>query len=241
MWQDVARDYKTLIQNTEMDSIFLREQGLIPNILDLLGNYHDKVLLDAGAGTGWLFEKIKPVAGYACDLVRPENHPIGVDFEQQDVTALNYVSEKFDIVVASLLLMFCEKLDVVCAELFRVAKRGGSLIIALTHPYFYRSGYVTTENQFCITENLANPSQHQIKIAEKVGPLTYYYRPLPDYINTLINSGWQIVELRDWFIDMEKYNQSLDKGMRSKIRRSGNTPLYTFIKCQKISPEYGGD
>ena len=121
-WQSTASEYRELIGNPDWDSRFLRENGLKPNILELLGDYKDAVVLDAGAGTGWLFDSIVPAAAYACDIVTPEKTLESVNFEQQDVEALPYDDGAFDIVVASLLLMFCRRFETVCAELHRVAK-----------------------------------------------------------------------------------------------------------------------
>ncbi len=233
-WQSSAHEYRELIQNPEWDSWFLREQGLKPNILELAGDCSKATVLDAGTGTGWLFDVIRPAQAFACDVVVPENFPNGVKFDKQSVEYLNYSDGTFDIVIASLLMMFCERIDLAFAEFFRVSKDcGGQLIISLTHPYFYRTGRVTDDEHYLVTEDLSRPSQTQIKIAGQVGPLVYYYRPLPDYLNGLIAAGWKIVELRDWFIDIEKYKQVLAGGMKSEISRTGRIPLYTFVKCEK--------
>lgn len=178
-WQSTAREYRELIGNPDWDSQFLRDNGLKPNILDLLGDCKDAVVLDAGAGTGWLFESIMPAAAYACDIVAPEKIPEGVNFERQDVEALSYDDGTFDIVVASLLLMFCRRFETVCAELYRVAKGGGGrLVVALTHPYFYRTGDVAKDGKFILNRDLSQPFEIPIKIGGKVGPLTYYWAPL---------------------------------------------------------------
>lgn len=234
MWQNLARDYQELIENPDWDSQFLRNEGLIPNILDLVGNCEDAAALDAGTGTCWLFEQIKPASAYACDVAPPDVIPASVKFEIQDVEALTYADESFDIIVASLLMMFCKRIDAVCSELHRVTKgKGGRLIVALMHPYFYRTGDVIEDEQFLVTKDLSKPFNIPVKIAGKVGPLTYYYRPFPEYVNELLKAGWEIVELRDWFIDIDRYNKHIGSGMKSEIRRSGLIPLYSFIKCEK--------
>ncbi len=107
------------------------------------------------------------------------------------------------------------------------------LIVSVMHPYFYRTGYVTDDQNFLITQDLSQPLQIPLKIADQVGPLAYYYRPLPDYVNTLIDVGWEVRSLRDWFIDMGDYKNLISGGIRSKIKRTGQVPLYTFIECAK--------
>lgn len=234
MWEYAAKDYRDLIVNPEWDSQFLRERGLVPNIVDMIGDCDEAVLLDAGTGSVWLFDFIKPAKAYACDIVEPERTPPGVAFEVQNIEALTYQDDTFDIVVASLLLIFCENLKAACRELYRVAKPQGSrLIVSLTHPFFYRTGTVMDDESFLLTEDLSQPFQLELKIAEQVGPVTYYYRPLPDYVNQLIEAGWCIKGMRDWYIDMSEYKERLADGLQSKIKRTGHIPLYSFIECEK--------
>lgn len=233
MWQKYAQEYKGLIENSERDSMFLREEGLKPNILDLIGDCKNATILDAGTGTSWLFESVRPKSAYACDIVVPAKSPENVNFSQQSVESLTYEDNTFDIVVASLLLMFCERLDAVCTELFRVCRSSGHLVVALTHPYFYRTGEVTASGDFLLTQDLSRPFEMTVKIGGKVGPLPYYYRPFPEYLNQLIKAGWNIVEVRDWFVNTARHKELVAAGMKSEIRRSGHVPLYSFIKCEK--------
>jgi SAM-dependent methyltransferase len=228
-WPLRAEAYRDLILDPEQHSRFLRESGLLPNILDMVRPCGHATLLDAGTGTGWLFDYIKPKKAHACDLVRPTNVPSHVEFRQEDVNALSYQDGMFDIIVASLLLIYCKDLMAVCQEFRRVAKRrGAKLVISLMHPYFYRTGEVTKDGNFVITQDLSQPMSFTLKIAEKVGPFEYFYRPLPDYFNALIKAGWTIARVKDWFIDMSRYPE----GLMTDVRRSGSIPLFTFLDCR---------
>jgi len=229
-WQLRAGDYRSLISDPDFDSKFLRESGLIPNLLDLIGDARSATLLDAGTGTGWLFEHVKPRSAHACDIVAPPPLPGNVQFRQENVASLSYPSETFDIIVASLLLIYCADLEGVCGEFRRIAKpKSGKLVVALMQPYFYRTGHVVNEGQFLITRDLSTPMSFPLNIAERVGPFRYYYRPLPDYLNVLIKSGWVIAQIRDWFIDMHAYS---NVRTNTKIQRTGSIPLFTFIECR---------
>ena len=232
-WQQSARAYGGLIEDVSWDSLYLRERGLKPNILDLIGKCDGSTLLDAGAGTCWLFDQINPAAAFACDIVVPKELPRAVEFSQQNVEKLSYPKESFDVIVASLLLMFCKRLDVVSDELHRVCRTGGKLVVALTHPYFYRTGDVTETGDFLLTQDLSQPKEIELNIGGKVGPLAYYYRPMPAYLNQLMKSGWRVTEVRDWFIDLDEFGGRVEQGMNSEIRRSGRIPLYSFITYGK--------
>ena len=234
-WLDAQDDYAALINSDDWDSRYLRERGLIPNILGMLGECSGKTILDAGTGTGWLFEHLHlhPEEAHACDLVRPKGLPEYVEFRQDDVQTLSYHGEHFDAIVASLLLMFCPELGKVLNEFNRVCRHDASLIISLVHPYFYRTGVVTSQGLFVLEHDLSVKRMLQIRIGEAVGPLTYFYRPYPMYLNALVEAGWRIEETIDWFIDMEEYLDYRSLGKNSNVRRSGATPLYNFIRATK--------
>ena len=233
MWTKVSKEYRNLIGSEDWDSRYLRERGLIPNVLDLVGDCHGKTVLDAGTGTGWLFEHIRPKEAHACDLVRPERLPEGVEFAQDDVHSLSYADNQFDLVVASLLLIYSRDLRKVLQEFHRVSRGGAQLVLSLMHPYFYRTGEIMPDGRFLLTEDLSRERQFDFRIGESVGPFKYFYRPLPIYLNALIETGWGIKETRDWFIDMNEYAERRSEGVKSNLQRSGKIPLYSFIKASK--------
>lgn len=235
MWEhQSARDYGELIGSANWDSRLLREAGLVPNLLDMIGDSRDARVLDVGTGTGWLFDCIKPAQAFACDIVAPQDLREEVDFQNQDVQSLTYDDDIFDIVVASLVLIYCKDLDAACNELFRVAKsNGGRLIVALVHPYFYRTGFVDENDNFVVTSDLSKRFNLPLKIADKVGPVDYFYRPLPEYVNSLLQSGWQLSEMSDWFINMDDYRKLAGESVKTNIKRSGQVPLFTFMHCRK--------
>ena len=232
-WIKTQENYAALINSKQWDSRYLREKGLIPNILRMLGQCREKTVLDAGTGTGWLFERLDTAEAHACDLARPKDLPDHVEFRQDDVSSLSYEDEYFDAIVASLLLMFCPALEKVLNEFNRVCRREGAIIISLVHPYFYRTGVVTPRGRFILEHNLSVEKKLQIRIGETVGPLVYFYRPYPAYLNALVEAGWRIEETKDWFIEMEEYAAHSRAGTRSKIHRTGAVPLYSFIKATK--------
>ena len=159
-----------------------------------------------------------------------------IDFQIQDIRSLTYDTDHFDVIVASLVLMWFEDLDSVCRELHRVSKdNGGRLIVSLIHPYFYRTGAVSESQDFILSADLSRPfriSGH--KIAGRIGPFDYYYRSMDTYLNSLLNAGWNIKRVKDWFADMVDYKDKVVDISASKIVRTGRVPLYTFIGCVKV-------
>ena len=193
-WTKAQEDYANLINSVDHDSRYLRERGVIPNVLELVGMCSGATVLDAGTGTGWIFDYISPQSAHAVDLVKPKTLPEWVEFRQNDVSRLSYSDEGFDIIIGCLLLMFCPDLNSVLKEFQRVAKPSGRLILALTHPYFYRTGRVLPNGQFLLEKPLSIEHEFDLRIGGLVGPLRYFYRPMPTYFNGLVQTGWKIVE-----------------------------------------------
>ena len=234
VWPKTAETYSQLISNQSRDSHYLRLHGLKPNLLRIIGDCSKKRLLDIGCGNGWLLDEAKPREGYACDITeQPDINPEW-KFQIQDVRNLSYQDDFFDITVASLLLIWFKELDIAVKQMYRVTKPGGKAVIAMVHPYFYRVGNPDNNGNFIISKNLSEPFKIQdLKIGGIAGPLTYYYRPFTDYLNTCIRAGFRIKQVLDWFIDIEDYIQNTKNGMDSSIARTGKVPLYSFIECRK--------
>lgn len=232
-WKDKMADYMGLIDDDKLaDSKYLREEGLIKTILKLIGRPEEPVL-DVGCGDGWLFDRLQIKNGLECDIVSHSSRS-GRVVSVQDVQNLSLDDSSFSLVIASMVLMWVENLQSACDELYRVTRDSGRTIIALTHPYFYRTGTVTETGQFLIDKDLSKPfiiDNHCI--AEKVGPFKYFYRPITFYLNTLIASGWTVRCVKDWHIDMNDYIEKVNSDA-SKIKRTNVVPLYTFIECIKL-------
>lgn len=232
-WREAFDGYGNLIQDQHFDSEYLRSTGLVPQLLDLIGDVRDLHVLDAGCGTGWLFDTIKPRTGCECDIsrrtARDGRH---IRSHRQDVRSLTYADESFDLVVSSLVLMWIDDLASTFHEAYRVTRPGGRLIVGLTHPYFHTNGRTLQDGSFLIDRSLADTSQRDVMISGLVGPLTYYARPLVEYYNAAIGARWRLIEFRDHFIDMDQYRASA--GHRFAFaHRTDKVPLFTFFVCRK--------
>lgn len=230
MWPRHADAYANLVHDAGRDSHYLRTRGLKPTILRMAGACSDAKVLDAGCGDGWLLDALSPREGHGCDIARFADFPQRWALSQEDVRALSYPDAQFDVTVASLLLMWFPELDAALSQLHRVTKAGGRIVIALMHPYFYRTG--EANGNFIVNRGLSTPfviEDH--RIAGAVGPFPYHYRPLPDYMNGCIRAGLRIDEVADWYIDMDDYVERFGSERAGHIQRTGNVPMYTFIKC----------
>lgn len=226
-WAKQAHSYTSLTTDLSRDSEFLRSAGLVPNLLELIGDTEDKVVLDAGCGSGWLFDSLPALERWECDLTPPPCRP-GINTSRQDITQLTYRDEIFDIVVSSLVLMWVEDLRKSLGELWRVTRPGGTMIVALVHPYFAHAGTATAEG-FLINRALAkNKIYSDYYISGIIGPLVYYYRKPEEYYNEAIQAGWRLTHFRDWFLDMHDY-ETLAGGRQTETDRTGLVPTFSFF------------
>ncbi len=114
-----------------------------PAILDLAGDVADRWILDAGCGSGPLFAALRDrgaiVTGFdssagMLDLARRRLGP-DADLHVADLgSPLPFPGGAFDDVIACLVLHYLQDWMAPLAELRRVLKPGGRLIVAVGHP-----------------------------------------------------------------------------------------------------------
>jgi ubiquinone/menaquinone biosynthesis C-methylase UbiE len=188
-------------------------------------------VLDAGTGSGWLFEAVEIGERHACDVAQPEKVRSDVAFVLADIADLPYPANHFDAIVASIVLCYCDDLDAVADELHRVTKPGGTLVVALVHPHFYRTGKALDDDRFLIEADLSLSEQFEVVIGGTAGPFTYYRHSIPDYINALLRAGWQLDEMGELFVPRHEYDARFRA--HDLVRRSTRVPLFVTMALTK--------
>ncbi|MGW4476445.1 class I SAM-dependent methyltransferase [Nonomuraea sp. NPDC004354] len=115
-----------------------------PAMLELAGDVTGRRILDAGCGSGPLFAELRDrgaiVTGVdaSAGMLEQARQRLGADADLRvvDLAApLPFPDEAFDDVVASLVLHYLEDWEPTLAELRRVLKPGGRLLISVHHPF----------------------------------------------------------------------------------------------------------
>lgn len=232
-WSHLLPAYERLVADESRDSVYLRSVGLQQNLVDLLGDCSDARLLDVGSGNGWLLDTVPTRAGFECDCTPQRTPRAGRPFSVEDVCSLSYASHSFDVVVASLVLMWVDDVELACRELSRVTAPDGCVVVALVHPFSYRTGRVTESGDFQMVKRYSEPFVlPNLFIAGTVGPLRYFHRPLATYVNALCSAGLQLEQMREWSVDMEDYEKHFPQGARGPTR-TDRVPMYAFFKLRK--------
>ncbi|MBE9042142.1 class I SAM-dependent methyltransferase [Oscillatoriales cyanobacterium LEGE 11467] len=239
-WKSSLNEYEKFVNSKSYDSEYLRRIGLHKNVIELIEKSSGGNLLDVGCGDGWIYKHLKENRKdfnyFSCDVAEPIDKEFvkAGQFTIQDIRSLQYPDRQFDLVVASLVLIWFSEIEMAVRELCRVLKTDGRIIVALVSPYFYRTGYVDSENNFKVTRDLSKDfiiENH--KISGVIGSFKYYYRPMYKYINLFIKNGVQLENIFDWFIDIQKYREEVLMKKESKIKRTEKVPLYTFLEFRK--------
>ncbi|QFY10578.1 methyltransferase domain-containing protein [Nonomuraea phyllanthi] len=115
-----------------------------PAMLELAGDVAGRRILDAGCGSGALFSELRArgaiITGVdsSAGMLEQARERLGAEADLQvaDLAGpLPFPDEAFDDVIASLVLHYLEDWGPTLAELRRVLKPGGRLLISIDHPF----------------------------------------------------------------------------------------------------------
>jgi len=189
-YDSFAAAYSASNENNLFNAYYAR-----PEMIRLAGDVAGMEILDAGCGSGPLMEALRGkdavVSGFDLSpaMVELARQRLGEDADVRvaDLGApLPYPDDTFDLVVASLSLHYVKDWDSALAELRRVLKPGGRLIVSIIHPTVYAIVYPEAD-YFALTQY-----SEDYDFGEGTVWMTYWHRPLQDVINTFIDAGFGI-------------------------------------------------
>ena len=171
-----------------------------PEMLRLAGDVTGKRVLDAGCGHGPLMVALRDrgaaVAGFdlspAMIDIAADRLGSDADIRVADLSApLPYDDDEVDVVTCSLALHYVQDWAPALAELRRVLKPGGRLVVSIIHPFVYAFGY-QDEDYFALTR-YSEDYEHD----GATFTLTYWHRPLQDVINAFLDAGLVITSVTE--------------------------------------------
>jgi ubiquinone/menaquinone biosynthesis C-methylase UbiE len=179
----------------ENETSLLNAYYVRPAIVDLAGDVAGRRILDAGCGAGpvslALRDRGAVVSGFdrSAKMVELARQRLGddVDLRVADITGpLPYPDGAFDDAVAALVLHYLEDWTAPLAELRRVLKPGGRLIVVVNHPILLKM--VHRETDYFATTKWSD----EYDFNGQKAVLTYWHRPLHAMTDAFTAAGFRI-------------------------------------------------
>lgn len=202
----VANDYDSFAEaySAENESSLLNAYYERPAMLALAGDVAGRRILDAGCGSGPLSAALRDrgaiMTGFdsSAGMLEQARRRLGDDADLQ-VAALGsplpFPDDTFDDVTASLVLHYLEDWGPALAELRRVLKPGGRLIVSVDHPFAItlmhreagrKADYFATSNW---TEEWTMGGQ--------TVPMSFWQRPLHAMTGAFTAAGFRIAVISE--------------------------------------------
>jgi len=192
----VENDYDGFAEayTAENETSLLNAYYVRPAIVDLVGDVAGRRILDAGCGAGPVSVALRDrgavVSGFdrSAKMVELARQRLGddVDLRVADITGpLPYPDGAFDDAVAALVLHYLEDWTAPLAELRRVLKPGGRLIVVVNHPILLKM--VHRETDYFATTKWSD----EYNFNGQKAVLTYWHRPLHAMTDAFTAAGFR--------------------------------------------------
>ena len=211
----VANDYDSFAEAyaAETESNLINGYYTRPALLNLAGDVSGRRILDVGCGAGPLLAALRDrgavVTGVdsSATMVELARRRLGGDATLQVADLrdpLPFPDAAFDDVVAALVLHYLEDWTGPLAELRRVLRPGGRLIVAVNHPFIYKA--VHPEGDYFAVEQWTD----EYTFSGQPAVLSYWHRPLHAMTDSFTAAGFRTAvisephpapEARDLFPD----------------------------------------
>ena len=192
-----------------------------PAMLSLAGDVAGRRILDVGCGAGPLSEALRDrgaiMTGFdlSAAMIELARKRLGedVDLTVGDLAKpLPYADAAFDDVVASLVLHYLEDWTEPLAELRRVLKPGGRLILSLNHPIVYTA--LNPDARYFDVAEFSFDAEH----AGHTVVYTIWHRPLQAMSDAFTAAGFRISVISEPPIDPDTPSELRPPGLQHPAR-----------------------
>jgi SAM-dependent methyltransferase len=175
--------------------------GLLPPLLDLLGDINGRRVLDAGCGEGYLARALSARGAHVTGidlsarliaLARARDPSGRIDYQAADLSQpLPATARRFDAAASYLVLSDVPDYRGFAATLAAALAPGGRLVLALNNPYSAVPGRH-------VTDYFASGAISRYRGLWEMGiRACYHHRTLEDYLDAFHAGGLRLVKLAD--------------------------------------------
>jgi SAM-dependent methyltransferase len=220
----------------------LENAGEWPAFRELLPDLRDQRLLDLGCGFGWHCRYAREQGArfvVGVDLsekmltrAKADTNYSAIEYRRGAIEDIDFDKGQFDVVISSLALHYVERFDVVCRNISRWLRTGGTFMFSVEHPVFT----AIAAQQWCCGsagERLHWPvddyQQEGLRRTKWMDEdVIKYHRTTATYVNTVIDSGFSITRLVEPKPTAEMLVQQPD--WEDECRR----PMFLLIAALKV-------
>jgi ubiquinone/menaquinone biosynthesis C-methylase UbiE len=225
-------------------------------MLAMLGPLRGKSIVDLGCGNGYL-SRILATAGAEVTGIDLSDAMLtnarayaqrgnGIRYLQYSITNLSGLDDQhFDSAVCNYVLHDVADYDLALAEVNRVLKPNGSLVLTLTHPCF-SSGPRRWQMQVpdsprqedaiaYLVDEYFSDTTYMIGNWHGFAPVPYYHRPLSDYWRAFRRQGFTVSDFDEPRINKKGRNELSVR----QVEQAERIALCCVFKLRKISPAEG--
>jgi 2-polyprenyl-3-methyl-5-hydroxy-6-metoxy-1,4-benzoquinol methylase len=175
--------------------------GILPTLLDLLGDVHGRRVLDAGCGQGYLARVLAASGAHVTgidisprliDQARKKSTGGDIDYQVADLSQpLPALAESFGAIASYLVLNDVPGYQGFATTLADVLRPGGSAVLACNNPYY---GVLSRHVADYFDSGTASPYRGLWAAGIKA---YYYHRTLEEYLDAFLAAGLRLTKLSD--------------------------------------------
>ena len=180
-----------------------------PAIIDLVGSTEGKKVLDVGCGTGdlvYYFSQsgAKRVVGIdiarrAIDYANRHNKNENVEYKEMNIYDLDKLNDKFDIVISDIVFNYISDFKIAMKNIYDLLDKKGIVVFSQLHPFSTAplNGRLWSKNEE--GHEYYHLSDYGISGFRETnyfgGKLEMFHRTFAEIINTITETGFEIVQL----------------------------------------------
>jgi 2-polyprenyl-3-methyl-5-hydroxy-6-metoxy-1,4-benzoquinol methylase len=196
-----ADEYAAAVARREQGGVDGDSHGILPSMLELLGDVSGRRVLDAGCGEGYLSRVLAArgarvtgidIAPRLIAAARARDPDGGIDYLVADLSRpVPQTAGRFDAVASYLVLNDVRDYQGFAAQLAAAARPGGRLVLAFNNPY---CGVIHQHVTDYFDSGAVSPYRRLWAVGIKV---YYYHRTLEDYLDAFLAAGLRLTKLAD--------------------------------------------